>query len=231
MHRALPAILKYMRILPTILILISVFASCDSKRKFEPETLAGQACECFEKQNTGTIDERLKLCLSTPINENFVEIHKHYYENKPADSAISNYMMDVTIIMIQECNKFYNELDSMYSNFYAQVDKASVSGQLSTIQDSISNDLVIDSIKIKLLHKRISLLTKARDFNEALNDIQILGTKYGIESQTHFAKAYIFRAQKKYDEAIVELDKAIESGDKGYIIFKELIRRKKRQAT
>lgn len=220
-----------MKRLSTILILISVFVSCDNKHKFKPETLSGQACQCFEKQNSGTIDERLKPCLSTPINEDFDEIHKLYYENQRADSAITKYMMDVTIIMIRDCNKFYNELDSMYSNFYAQVDKATVNGQLTTIQDSISNDLVIDSIKIKLLHKRISLLTKARDFNEALNDIQILGTKYGLESQTHFVKAYIFRTQKKYNEAIVELDKAIESGDENYIIFKELIKRKKREAT
>jgi hypothetical protein len=218
------------RILP-ILILVLVFLSCDNQRKLEPDSLAEQACECFGQQGSGTIDQRLNPCLSKPINENIEEIHKYYHKDEPLENAVQSYSMDVLILMIGRCDKLYDEFDLMYTNFYKEIERETIREQLASISDSLSDDIVSDSLKIKLLHTRISLLTQARDFDEAILDIHTLRTKYHRESETHLVTAYILRAQGKYDEAIVELDKAIDSGDKGYVVFKELVKRKIRQAT
>lgn len=213
----------------TLLIFLSIFSSCNKTHSLKSETMAVQACECFGQQTTGTIDERLDPCLAKPINENINEIHKFYDTDKPVEVAMKNYMMDVMVKMISDCDKFFNEMDLMYTNFYPQLDKQQIVGQLSQIQDSLVSDNLTDSLAVRLLHKRIALLTRARDFENAISDIQTLGTKFGRQSEVYLVTAYIFRAQMKYDEALIELDKAIEAGNKDYILFKELVKRRKKQ--
>jgi len=144
------------------LVVIGVLGlvGCNVNQKINPDKLAEQACDCFEQLETGTIDERLDPCLSSPINENFDLIHKSYYTDEPPENAILNYMMDVSILMIQNCDKFFSEMDSMYTNFYPETDEQTVKEEIMALQDSILNGSQSDSIKIGLLHKRIALLTR-----------------------------------------------------------------------
>jgi hypothetical protein len=189
--------------------------------------MAASACECFNKLQEGTIDDRLFPCLSQPINNNIEEIHKNYRPNDPIETALSNYMMDVTVTMIHTCDKYFFELDSMYTNMYPVTDYSFVQQKIEIISDSINIPNLSDSLKISLLHKKISHLTEARKFDEAMESIKWMSNEFSNESEMYWVKAYIHRGLGEYDLAIVELDNAIDSGNESSRIFKELIKRKK----
>jgi hypothetical protein len=38
---------------------------------------------------------------------------------------------------------------------------------------------------------------------------------------------YIYRLQEKYDESLEEIGKAVKQGNEGYVLYAELIKRKK----
>ncbi|MBX2980350.1 MAG: hypothetical protein KF905_13725 [Flavobacteriales bacterium] len=210
----------------TIIFASLAIASCNNTHKLMPDSLATQACECFEQQTSGTIDERLYPCFSKPVNDNFNEIHQFYEKDKPMEVALMNYMMDVTISMIHNCDMFFYEMDSMYTNFYPAIDRETFVDQLSQIQDSLEIEHHSDSLIIELLHRRVSLLTRAREFELAMSDIHTLRTKYDEASETHLVTAYILRDQHKYDQAIIELDQAIAMGNPDHRVLKELVKRR-----
>ena len=189
--------------------------------------MAESACECFEKLEEGSIDDRLTPCLSQPINENVEQIHKIYHQDKSIEEALKNYIMDVSIIMIHSCDKYYAELDNMYTNMYPEIEYTSVQSQLQLLSDSIISPHLADTSKVSYLQEKISLLTKARKFDEALESIDQMSNEFSSESETYWVKAYIFRTLGNYDLAIDEIDKAIASGNEDSMIFKELIKRKK----
>ena len=76
-------------------------------------------------------------------------------------------------------------------------------------------------------HEKISLLTNARKFDQALASIDQMSNVFLNESETYWVKAYIYRSLGKYDLAIGEIDKVIASGNEVSMIFRELIKRKK----
>lgn len=215
-----------MRILIT-LIFAAGLISCSNQNKLTPEAMAESACDCFEKLEVGSIDDRLSPCLSEPINENVEQIYNSYQPDKPVETALEDYMMEVSIIMIHNCDKFYVELDSMYTDMYPEIEYSSIQPKLQLLSDSINGTQLSDTSKIALLHEKISLLTKARKFDEALASIDQMSNEFLNESETYWVRAYIYRFMGKYDLAIGEIDKAIASGNEGSMIFRELIKRNK----
>ena len=202
--------------------------ACRREEELKPETLAAQACECLEQQSKGTIDERLEPCFSKPINEKIDQIHKQYYTSEPLDRAIQNYMLDVTVMLIRNCDKFSSEMDLMYTNFYPEISPEEFQREMKVIKDSIDNNLITDSTEIKLIHKRITLNSRSRNFKDAIKEIEILENNFNLKSETHFARAYILRANGDYDGAISEIKKAMNLGEnRDYAIFIELLEKKK----
>ena len=201
--------------------------SCAQQSKWEPKEFSLKVCDCFEKLNQGSIDERLDPCFSSPINENIDLIHTTFYPEKTSEDALYKYMTDVTIELVRNCDKFYNEINSMYSEFYPKIDFDTVQKSIIELTDSITSNDIPDSTKIKLLHKRISLYTKARKFENALNDIKIMSSEFGNVKETHFVSAYIFMSQKEYEKALEQIDLAIKYDNPDYILYKELIKRRK----
>lgn len=204
-----------------------MFTSCANQNKFNIEAMADRACDCFNKVNKGTIDDKLSPCLSEPVNENIEEIHKKYSTNEPVDIALQNYMSQVLVIMIHTCDKYYLELDSMYTNMYPEIEYDSVKQQIEKLSDSIDNPSLSDSSKIYILHKKISLQTKSRQFNEAFISVDQMTNQFLNESETYWIRTYLYKSTGKYDLAIKEIDKAINSGNESSILIKELIKRKK----
>jgi hypothetical protein len=215
-----------MKSLILIFSLILTLVSCQGQ-DIKPETFAENACDCFEKQTNGDIDSRLDPCFSKPISDQFVEIHKVYYTNLPEEVAIKKYMTDVMVLMIKNCDKFYIELDIMYINFFPEIKIETVEKDLAVMKDSLSNNLVPDSIKIKLLNKRVNLLTKARKFDEAMKEIAILDKQYGRKNDNYFIKAYIFKSKGNYKGALIEINNLLHTNQNDeFIIFQAILTRK-----
>ena len=213
----------------TILILctVLVLTSCsDQNDKLNSENIAKNACECFVKQNSGSIDEKLKPCLSDPINESQHDIHDAYYSNNSLEEAVSKHMMDAMIYMVHNCDQYYHELDMMFTNMYPETSFEQVEEEINALTDSIVSNTEMDSIKLGLIHQKISLLTKSRKLHDALKEIEFLSLNYS-PSETYFIKMYIYRLQEKYDESLEEIDKAVKEGNQGYVFYAEMIKRKK----
>jgi len=213
----------------TILIisLITTLASCSGQNdKLSAESIAINACECFANQNSGSIDDKLKPCLSDPINESQHEIHDAYYSDISLEEAVSQHMMDAMIYMVHNCDQYYNELDMMFTNMYPETNFELIKKEIDALSDSIAGIVDNDSIKLGLIHQKISLLTKSRKLNEALKEIEFLSSNYS-PSETYFIKMYIYRLQEKYDQSLEEINKAVKEGNEGYIFYAEMIKRKK----
>ena len=206
---------------------LTLFA-CNIKNEHDPNVLATEACSCFNDRTSGSIDSRLDTCFAKRVNDEFNEIHKVYYKEEPVEIAIQKYMLDVSLSMIRTCDKFANEVDSMYTNFFPKISKDSIKTDLFSIGDSLKNVDLTDSGKVALLDRRINLLMRARLFSAWSSDIEILENKYQKTSENRFARAYIYRAERKYDEAIKILNESIEKDKKeDFKVFKELLLKKK----
>ena len=213
----------------TILIICFALAlaSCSGQNdKLSSENIAKSACECFVNQKSGSIDEKLKPCLSDPINENQNKIRDTYYSNNSIEGAVSKHMMDAMIFMVHNCDQYYHELDMMFTNMYPETSFEQVKEDIYALTDSIAGISEMDSIKLELIHQKISLLTESRKLDEALNEIEFLSRNYS-PAETYFIKMYIYRLQEKYDESLEEIDKAVKQGNEGYVFYAELIKRKK----
>ncbi|MCF7559561.1 hypothetical protein L3X39_02850 [Sabulilitoribacter multivorans] len=213
----------------TILTLcaVLVLTCCSSKNdKLSVESIAKNTCECFSNQNSESIDEKMKPCLSDLINQNQHEIHKAFYSNKSLEDAVSKHMMDAMIYMVHNCDQYYHELDMMFTNIYPETSFENVEEDINLLTDSITGIAEIDSIKLGLIHQKISLLTKSRKLDDALDEIDYLSKNYS-PSETYFIKMYIYRLQEKYHESLNEIDKAVNEGNVEYVFYAELIKRKK----
>jgi tetratricopeptide (TPR) repeat protein len=202
--------------------------SCDRKNEYDPNLLATDACSCFNDRTSGTIDSRLDTCLAKRINDQFSEIHKVYYIEEPVEIAMQKYMLDVTLSMVRNCDKFASEVDTMYTNFFPRLSNEAIKTDLFSIEDSLKITTLADADKVSLLNRRINLLMRARQFPKAKQDIEYLVKKYQRETENRFARAYIYRAEGKYEEAVNILNEAIEKdGKEDFKVFTELLRRKK----
>ena len=200
---------------------------CSSQNKqLSSETIAKNACECFTKQKNGSFDEKLTPCLSKPINDNQHEIHNALYSSLSLEEAISKHMMKSMVYMIHNCDQYYQELDMMFTNMYPKTTYEQVEKEVDSLTESIEGIAEIDSIKLGLIHQKISFLTKARKLDEALDEIEFLSQNYS-PSETYFIKMYIYWIQEKYDQSLQEIDKAVIEGNDGYSFYAELIKRKK----
>jgi len=210
-----------------IIISILILVSCAvQKNELSSENLAKNACECFEKQKGGSIDDKLTPCLSNPINENQHEIHDIFHSDLSLEAAIKKHMMETSINMVHTCDKYYYELDMMFTSMYPETNFEQVKEEIDALTDSIASISEMDSIKLGLIHQKISLLTKSRKLDEALNEIDFLSRNYS-PAETYFIKMYIYRLQEKYDESLEEIEKAVKEGNNDYVFYTELIKRKK----
>lgn len=213
----------------TILILFSVltlFSCTGQKDELSSDNLAKNACECFEKQKGGSIDDKLTPCLSNPINENQHKIHDIFYSDLSLEAAIKKHMMETSINMVHNCDQYYYELDLMFTNMYPETKFEQVKEDIDALTDSITGTSEMDSIKLGLIHQKISLLTKSRKLDQALNEIEFLSRNYS-PAETYFIKMYIYLLQEKYDESLEQIYKAMKEGNDDYIFYAELIKRKK----
>ncbi|MEO8794868.1 MAG: tetratricopeptide repeat protein [Daejeonella sp.] len=170
----------------------------------------------------------MDTCFAKRVNDQFNDIHKVYYTEEPVEMAMQKYMLDVTLSMVRNCDEFANEVDSMYTNFFPRISKDSIKTDLVSIGDSLENANLTDSGKVTLLDRRINLLMRARQFDKATTDIENLENNYHKYTENRFARAYIYRAEGKYDEAIKILNEAIERDKKeDFKLFTELLLRKK----
>lgn len=222
----LPAILMKQTI--ALFVLTLTLFACNIENKHDPNVLATEACSCFNDRTSGSIDSRLDTCFAKRVNDEFNDIHKVYYKEEPVEIAMQKYMLDVSLSMIRTCGKFANEVDSMYTNFFPQISKDSIKTELLSIGDSLENANLTDSGKISLLDRRINLLMRARQFDKATADIEALEKDYHKYAENRFARAYIYRAEGNYDEAIKILNESIEKDKKeDFKLFMELLLRNK----
>jgi len=208
------------------LFMIAVFAicSCGIKTDYDIEVVSQNACECLAIVKEENIDARLDPCLSDFVNNNITEIRRKLYPHESDEYAISNYMIDVAINMVQTCSEFYAELETMYVNYFPQeeLDREALE-KLDLDIISLNNS---DSLTLALVDKRINLNIRARHFEAALQDINFLKTRFGEES--HFAKAYIYQHTGEYDKAIRELEADIlKNENREFEIIREMIIKKK----
>lgn len=209
------------------LSMLAVFAiySCGTKTNYDIEVVSQNACECLAIVKEENIDARLDPCLSDFVNDNITEIRLKFYPNESEENAISNYMIDVVINMVQTCNEFYKELETMYVNYFPQEELDNE--MLKKLDLDIASLDNSDSSTLALVDKRINLNIRARHFEAAIKDIDFLKTRFGKES--HFAKAYIYQHRREYDKAIRELEiDILENENRELEIIREMIIKKKK---
>lgn len=215
------------------LLAFILFFGCKDKKESFIKELSTDVCNCFSKQPLGSVDDKLSGCLnSEEVNfyDRMLDLHKvsesdaiEYY-----DTLLAHYTKDIFISMIYDCDEYYVTIDSMYSNMYPQIQYSSIEKEYNLLKDSLLNKPIPDSVGVLVLHQQIALLTKARKFDEALLQTEVLTNKYNKESETYWVKAYIYYIKKEYDKALMELDKDIANGNIDAKFIKALTYRKKK---
>lgn len=208
-------------------LFIVVIYGCSPSKKLDAETMATNACNCFSELTEEGIDERLDACLSQPVYVNATRIYDNSGSGEAMDTVITNYMTEVIILMVHNCDRFFFEADSMYTQMYPEVDYASVEQSVLALNDSLAMDSLDESVTVSLLHRKAAMLTRARRFDSALIVLDMLANEYGRETETYLLSAYLYRSKGLYDLALGEIEKAVQMGNNGHALFGELIKRRK----
>ena len=212
----------------TLTLLVLVFGACGQKSELSVDNASRQFCDCFSAKTTGSVDDKLSPCLQEIVDKKNKEWQESGLVNQDTlTNRTTKFSLAIMIDMVRTCDNYFVAVNDLYDKGYP-VDTTELNrnaiGELST---KIKEEPNMDSVK-SLLHKKVYRLIQAREFDLALQSIDSINSLDNTDYGANLASAYIFNQQGLYDEALVEIDKAVElSGNGNLELYAEIAKRKK----
>jgi hypothetical protein len=212
----------------TGILLIFVLGACEPKSELSVENASRQFCDCFNAQTTGTIDDRLSPCLQQIADKKNDELNNSGVTN--ADSVkdnVSKFSLEVMLNMTRTCASYFTEINDLYDKMYSADTTEVNRNTIRELSARIMTEVNGDSIK-SLLHKKVSRLIKAREFDMALQSIDSIKSLDNTDYGANLASAYIFNQKGLHDKAVIEINRAIMlSGDENLKLYVEITKMKR----
>jgi tetratricopeptide (TPR) repeat protein len=218
-----------MKILFTFLIASTLASSCIHSSTLKETEIAEKFCKCYIESSGEDIDTRLTPCLEKFIIANESYIDKKYVTLKH-DSAVLEFARNVMLIMVENCDSFYHEVERMYINMYPLDTSQTTLKELTQLRASLAEQANPDS-SFQILHRLIGINIKTEHFKEAIWSGQEIIKMGKADAGVMLAMAYTYVRLNDYDNALKYIDKAIFiSKNKDYKLFKSIIKRSKTEA-
>jgi hypothetical protein len=212
----------------TSILIVLLLGACGQKPELSIEDASQEFCDCFNSQGTGTVDERLSPCLQKIVDKKNKELNDSGIVNPDSVKLkISKFSLDVMLDMTPTCDNYFVAINDLYDKGYPLDTTALNTKAINELTNRIKTETNKDSVK-SLLHKKVHKLIQARQFDLALEDIDLIRTIDNRDYGANLASAYIFNQTGLHDKAIAEIDKAIEiSGNEELKLYLEVAKRKK----
>jgi hypothetical protein len=213
----------------TSILLIVIFGACGQKSELSVENASREFCNCCDSQTTGTVDERLSPCLQKIADKKNKELNDSGITNPDSIKfKFSKFSLDMMLYMTGTCDNYFIAISDLYDTGYP-LDTTEINrNAIKELSSRVKIEVNKDSVK-SLLNKKVYRLIQAREFDLALQSIDSIKSLDNKDYGANLASAYIFNQTGLHDEAVVEIDKAIElSGNENLKLYAEIARQKKR---
>jgi tetratricopeptide (TPR) repeat protein len=213
----------------TSILLIMVLGACGQKSELSVENASQEFCDCFNSQATGAVDERLSPCLQKITDKKKNEWNDSgIIDPDSIKVKISKFSLDMMLVMTRTCDNYFVAINDLYDKGYSLDTTALNRNAIKELSTRIRSEANMDSVK-SLLHKKVSRLIQAREFDLALQSIDSIKSLDNTDYGANLASAYIFNQTGLHDKAVIEIDKAVEiSGNESLKLYAEVARQKKR---
>lgn len=215
----------------TRFLLLMALIGCKQKSEYSANTIANEFCVCFNAgKNEANIDARLTPCVDKYINNKQDDILEHKkYPPDALGKALTEFSLDLFTELVHSCDSYYYEMSSLYDRSYPEDTSHVNEKAIRLLTEKLKTETSSDSVKL-LLHKRAANLIKARNFNEALDDISKIKTLDAKDEGAYLATAYIFNQTGVPNKALAEFEKLmVISKNSSYYIFSEITRRRMKE--
>lgn len=213
----------------TSILLILVLASCGQKSELSVADASRQFCDCFNTKTTGSVDDKLSPCLQEIAEKKNIEWQDSGLTDQDSlKNRISKFSLEVMLDMTSTCDSYFVAMNDLYDKGYS-IDTTELNrNAIRELSIKIKTEANIDSIR-SLLHKKVHKLIQAREFDLALQSIDSIKSLDNTDYGANLASAYIFNQTGHHDQAVTEIEKAIEvSGNESLKLYAEIARQKKR---
>jgi len=213
----------------TSILLILVLGACGRKSEFSVENASREFCDCFNSQTTGTVDERLSPCLQKIADRKNNEWNDSGITDVDSIKVrMSKFSLDMMLDMTRTCENYFAAINSLYDKGYSLDTTALNKSAINELSARIRTEANKDSVR-SLLNKKVYRLIQAREFDLALQSIDSIKSLDNTDYGANLASAYIFNQTGLYDQAVTEIEKAIDvSGNESLTLYAEIARQKKR---
>jgi hypothetical protein len=211
------------------IFLILVSGACGQKSGLSVENASREVCDCFNSQSTGTVDEKFSPCLQKIADKKNNEWNDSgIIDPDSIKVKISKFSLDMSLDMTRTCDNYFIAINDLYDKGYSLDTTASNRNAIKELSTRIRTGANKDSIK-SLLHKKVYRLIQAREFDLALQSIDSIKSLDNTDYGANLASAYIFNQKGLHDNAVIEINKAIElSGNENFKLYAEVAKQKKR---
>jgi tetratricopeptide (TPR) repeat protein len=211
-----------------ILLLLLLAAACAQKRQSPTDAVATRLCNCFSSKTVGSVDDRLTPCFQRVISEKQKELqsagNQEFFQGQ-----LEAFGLDLMVALTRDCDSYFKEVNSLYDNSYPLDSSVYNRREIIRLTEKIESESNEDSVK-SMLHKRVYKLMQSRQYTEALQDIQRIEFIDSSDYRAHLAKAFLFNQTGMYDDAIAEIQKAVDlSGNPNMILYAEIVKGKGRR--
>ena len=215
----------------TWILIVLVLGACGQKTELSIEDASKEFCDCFSSKATGTVDEKLSPCLQKITDRKNSEWNDSGITDPDSIKArMSKFSLDMMVDMTSTCDNYFVAINDLYDKGYSLDTTELNRSTIKEFSTRIKTETDKDSIK-SLLHKKAYRLIQARKFDLALQSIDSIKSLDNNDYGANLASAYIFNQTGLYDQAVIEIEKAIEvSGNESFKLYAEIAKQKKRIA-
>jgi tetratricopeptide (TPR) repeat protein len=218
---------KQMKNLTRILLML-ILGACGQKSELSVENASRQVCDCFNAKTTGSFDDRLSPCMQETADKKNNEWQDAGITDQDSlKNRISKFGLEVMLKMTSTCGNYFIAMNDLYDKGYP-IDTTELNRNAIRELSIRIKTANVDSVK-SLLHKKVYKLIQATEFDLALQSIDSIKSMDNTDYDANLASAYIFNQTGLHDQAVIEIQKAIEvSGNENLELYAEVARQKKR---
>jgi hypothetical protein len=213
----------------TSILLILILGACGQKSELSVENASRQVCDCFNAKTTGSFDDRLSPCMQETADKKNNEWQESGITDQDSlKNRISKFSLEVMLNMTSTCDNYFAAMNDLYDKGYPTDTTELNRNAIRELSVRIKTEANMDSVK-SLLHKKVYKLIQATEFDLALQSIDSIKSLDNTDYGANLASAYIFNQTGLHDQAVIEIQKAIEvSGNENLKLYAAVARQKKR---
>lgn len=213
----------------TSILVILVLAACGQRSELSVADASRQFCDCYNAKTTGSVDDKSSPCLDEISDEKINEWQDSGLNDQDSlENRITRFSLEVLLDMISTCDNYFVAINDLYDKGYP-IDTTQLNrNAIRELSINIKTEANMDSVML-LLHKMVHKLIQAREFDLALQNLDSIKSMDNNDYGANLATAYIYNQTGLHDQAVIEIERAIEvSGNESLKLYAEIARQKKR---